>query len=137
VTRYISTLSRITIIIHSDETDPLAVIPALAHRLAAARASGPITPSFVQRADEFRASIDYGAAADYLRVALMRQPWNATLHVKLADALALQHNETEAQQTLAAAERWGADIAAVEQLRALWAEKAQQYDAAAQHVARH
>ena len=37
----------------------------------------------MQRADEFRASIDYGAAADYLRVALTRQPWNAALHVKL------------------------------------------------------
>ncbi len=97
------------------------------------RPDDAITPSFVQRADEFRASIDYGAAADYLRVALMRQPWNATLHVKLADALALQHNESEAQQTLAAAERLGADIVTVEQLRALWAEKAQRYAEAAQH----
>ena len=38
------------------------------------RPDDAITPSFVQRAAEFRASIDYGPAADYLRVALVRQP---------------------------------------------------------------
>ena len=73
------------------------------------RPDDAITQSFVQRADEFRASIDYRAAADYLRVALVRQPWNAALHVKLAEALALQHHDVEAQQALAEAERLGAD----------------------------
>jgi len=82
------------------------------------RPDDAITQSFVQRADEFRASIDYGLAADYLRVALVRQPWNATLRVKLAEALALQHHEVEAQQALAEAEQLGADATTVERLRA-------------------
>lgn len=97
------------------------------------RPDDAITQSLVQRADEFRASIDYGLAADYLRVALVRQPWNAALHVKLAEALGLQHKEVEAQQALAEAEQLGADAATVEQLRALWAEKGQRYAEAAQH----
>ncbi len=97
------------------------------------RPDDSITQSFTQRADEFRVSIDYGAAADYLRVALTRQPWNATLHVKLADTLALQHNEIEAQQVLAEAEELGANVATVEQLRALWAEKDRRYAEAVQH----
>jgi hypothetical protein len=71
------------------------------------RPDDAITLSFVQRADEFRASIDYGLATDYLRVAVLRQPWNATLHVKLAEALALQHDKAGAQQALAEAERLG------------------------------
>ncbi len=96
------------------------------------RPDDAITQSFVQRADEFRASIDYGLAADYLRVALVRQPWNATLHVKLAEALALQHHEVEAEQALAEAERLGADATTVERLRAVWAERNQRYAEAAQ-----
>jgi cytochrome c-type biogenesis protein CcmH/NrfG len=101
--------------------------------LLVARPDDAITQSFVQRADEYRASIDYGLAADYVRVALVRQPWNATLHVKLAEALALQHHEVEAQQALAEAEQLGADAASVERLRAAWAEKNEQYAEAAQH----
>jgi tetratricopeptide (TPR) repeat protein len=96
------------------------------------RPDDAITLSFAQRAAEFRASIDYGAAADYLRPALVRQPWNATLHVKLADVLALQNNKAEAQQALAEAEQLGADTAMVERLRAAWAEKDQRYAEAAQ-----
>jgi tetratricopeptide (TPR) repeat protein len=96
------------------------------------RPDDAITQSFVQRAAELRASIDYGLAADYLRVALVRQPWNAALHVELAEALALRHNMVEAQQALAEAERLGADAAAVEQLRAVWAERDQRYAEAAQ-----
>jgi tetratricopeptide (TPR) repeat protein len=96
------------------------------------RPDDALTPSFVQRAAEFRASIDYGPAADYLRVALVRQPWNAALHVKLAEALALQHRGAEARQALAEAERLGADAAAVERLRAVWAENDQRYAEAAQ-----
>ena len=90
------------------------------------RPDDAITQSFARRADEFRASIDYGSAADYVRVALVRQPWNATLHIKLAETLALQHREVDAQQALAEAERWGADAADVERLRAVWAENDQQ-----------
>ncbi|HTP09198.1 MAG TPA: tetratricopeptide repeat protein [Anaerolineae bacterium] len=97
------------------------------------RPDDAITLSFVQRADEFRASIDYAAAADYVRVALQRQPWNAMLHIKLAETLALQHHEVEAQQTLTMAEQLGADSVDVEQLRAVWAEKDQQYAEATQH----
>ncbi len=97
------------------------------------RPDDAITQSFVLRADQFRASIDYGLAADYVRTALVRQPWNATLHVKLAEALALQQDEAEAQQTLAEAERLGADAALAEQLRAMWAGQAQRYAEAAQH----
>jgi tetratricopeptide (TPR) repeat protein len=97
------------------------------------RPDDAITQSFVQRAGEFRASIDYGPATDYLRTALTRQPWNATLHVRLADVLALQHNEIEAQQSLITAEQLGADAADVAQLRAEWAGKDQRYAEAVQH----
>jgi|GEM_PF-6439225 len=97
------------------------------------RPDDAITPSFVQRADEFRASIDYGAAADYLRVALQRQPWNATLHLRLAFILSLQGHEVEAQQVLTEAERLGAAAHNVEYLRAQWAQQAGRYTEAAQH----
>lgn len=97
------------------------------------RPDDAITQSFVQRADRLRASIDYGLAVDYLRVALVRQPWNAALHVKLAETLALRHNNAEAQQALAEAERLGADAVVVERLRAVWAEQYQRYPEAAQH----
>jgi tetratricopeptide (TPR) repeat protein len=97
------------------------------------RPDDAITPSLVQRADEFRASIDYQLAADYLRVALVRQPWNAALHVQLAEALALQHDEAGAQQALAEAERLGADAASIERLRAERAERDQQYAEAVPH----
>ena len=96
------------------------------------RPDDALTQSFVQRAAEFRASIDYGLAADYLRVAVVRQPWNVALRVKLAEALALQHHEIEAQQALAEAERLGADAAAVERLRAIWAENDGRYAEATQ-----
>jgi Tfp pilus assembly protein PilF len=52
--------------------------------------------------------------------------------VKLAETLALRHNKVEAQQALAEAERLGADAAAVERLRAVWAEQDQRYAEAAQ-----
>ncbi len=111
----------------------LLFLLVLAGLLLLVRPDDAITPSIVQRADEFRASIDYGLAADYLRVALTRQPWNATLHVKLADVLALQHNEAAAQQALSEAEQLGADTATAEQLRAQWAEQDQRYAEAVQH----
>jgi len=71
------------------------------------RPDDTITLSFVQRADEFRASIDFQAAADYLRTALVRQPWNATLHLRLAFILGLQRQELAAQQTLPRPNAWG------------------------------
>jgi tetratricopeptide (TPR) repeat protein len=101
--------------------------------LLLARPDDAITLSFAQHADELRASIDYGAAADYLRVALLRQPWSASLRVKLAEVLASQHDEAGALQALAEAERWGADAADVARLRAEWAEKDHRYAEAAQH----
>lgn len=101
--------------------------------LLLARPDDAITQSFVQQAGEFRASIDYGAAADYVRVALQRQPWNATLHLRLAEALALQHDEAAARQALAEAERLGAAAAAVARLRAEWAEQGQRYAEAVRH----
>jgi tetratricopeptide (TPR) repeat protein len=97
------------------------------------RPDDAITLSFAQRAAEFRASIDYAAAADYLQVALQRQPWNATLHLKLAEVLALQQDEAGAQAALAEAERLGVDMATSEQMRAAWAEKHQRYAEALQH----
>jgi tetratricopeptide (TPR) repeat protein len=97
------------------------------------RPDDAITQSFAQRADKFRASIDYAAAADYLRLALLRQPWNAALHVKLAEALMLQHDDRGAQDALAEAERLGADVADVAQLRAELAEMDQRYGEAAQY----
>lgn len=101
--------------------------------LLVVRPDDAITLSFAQRAEEFRASIDYGAAADYLRVALQRQPWNAALHVNLAETLIWQRDEAGAQQALAAAERLSADEATVERLRAELAEKDRRYAEAVQH----
>lgn len=111
----------------------LLFLLVIAGLLLLARPDDAITQSFAQRAEEFRASIDYAAAADYLRIALQRQPWNAALHVKLAETLAWQHDEAGAQQALAEAERLGADEATVERLRAELAEKDQRYTDAAQH----
>ncbi len=97
------------------------------------RPDDALTQSFVLRAEEYRASIDFQAAADYLRVALQRQPWNATLYVRLAFILGLQRNEAEAQQALAEAERLGADAFDVEYQRAQWAQQDRRYAEAAQH----
>ena len=92
-----------------------------------------IAPTFVQRADQLSASLDYQPAADYLRVALVRQPWNVSARLKLADVWTVQRRYTEAEQALSEAERWGADRAEVEQRRAQLAEKNNQFDAAVQH----
>jgi tetratricopeptide (TPR) repeat protein len=92
-----------------------------------------IAPTFVQRADQFSAALDYQPAVDYLQVALLRQPWNVTVQLKLADALLAQRRTAEAEQALNEAERWGADRAEVEQRRAQLAEQTNQFEAAAQH----
>lgn len=101
--------------------------------LLLARPDDATTRSIARRADEFRASIDFGLAADYLRVALVRQPWNATLHIKLAEALALQHDAAGAQQAVAEAERLGAEAATLERLRAELADQDQRYAEAVPH----
>jgi tetratricopeptide (TPR) repeat protein len=92
-----------------------------------------ITPTFVQRADQFSASLDYQPAIDYLQMALVRQPWNAAVRLKLVDALMTQRHYPEAAQALDEAERWWADRAEVEQRRAQLAERNNQFDQAAQH----
>jgi tetratricopeptide (TPR) repeat protein len=92
-----------------------------------------ITPTFVQRADQLNASFDYQSAIDHLQVALLRQPWNVAVRLKLVDALTAQRRYTETRQALNEAERWGADRAEVEQRRARLAEQNNQFDEAAQH----
>jgi tetratricopeptide (TPR) repeat protein len=92
-----------------------------------------ITPTFVQRADQFTASLDYQRASDYYQVALLRQPWNVTARLKLADALSAQRRYTDTEQALNEAERWGADRAELEQRRAQLAEQTHQFEAAVQH----
>jgi len=92
-----------------------------------------IAPTFVQRADQFSAALDYQPATDYLQVALVRQPWNVSVRLKLADALTAQRRYSEAEQALNEAESWGADRAEIEQRRAQLAEQNNQFDAAAQH----
>jgi cytochrome c-type biogenesis protein CcmH/NrfG len=97
------------------------------------RPDDAITQSFAQRAGEFRASIDYAAAADYVQTALVRQPWNATLHVQLAEVLMSQHDTAGAQQALAAAEQLGTDDTVIQRLHAELAEKDRRYAEAAQY----
>jgi tetratricopeptide (TPR) repeat protein len=92
-----------------------------------------ITPTFVQRADQLSASLDYQPAADYLQVALVRQPWNVSVRLKLAEVLTAQRRYAEAEQALNEAESRGADRAEVEQRRAQLAEKNDQFDVAVQH----
>jgi tetratricopeptide (TPR) repeat protein len=92
-----------------------------------------ITPTFVQRADQFSASLDYQPAIDHLQVALVRQPWNVAVRLKLADALLAQRRYTDTEQVLNEAERWGADRAEVEVRRAQLAEQTNQFDVAVQH----
>jgi tetratricopeptide (TPR) repeat protein len=101
--------------------------------LLLAQPDDAVAPTFVQRADRFSASLDYQLAADYLQVALIRQPWNVAVRLKLADALTAQRRTAEAEQALNEAERWGADRAEVEQRRAQLAEKNNQFDEAGQH----
>ena len=92
-----------------------------------------IAPTFVQRADQFSAALDYQPAVDYLQVAMLRQPWNVTVQLKLADALLAQRRTAEAEQALDEAESWGADRAEVERRRAQLAEQNNQFEVAAQH----
>lgn len=101
--------------------------------LLVVRPDDSIAPTFVQRADQFSASLDYQPAADYLQVALVRQPWNVGVRLKLADVLTALRRYAEAEQALNEAERWGADRAEVEQRRAQLAEKNNQFDVAVQH----
>ncbi len=92
-----------------------------------------IAPTFVQRADQLVASLQYQAAIDHLQVALLRQPWNVVARLKLADVLAAQRRYTETVQALNEAEYWGADRFEVEQRRAQLAEQNHQFAEAAQH----
>jgi len=111
----------------------LLILLILIGVLLLVRPDDAIAPTFVQRADQFSASLDYQPAADYLQVALVRQPWNVSVRLRLADVLTAQRRYTEAEQALSEAERWGADRAEVEQRRAQLAEKNNQFDAAVQH----
>lgn len=101
--------------------------------LLAVRPDDSIAQSFVQRAEQFQASLDYQRAADYWQVALTRQPWNVTARLKLADVLQLQRRYTETEQILAEAEHSGADRAEVERRRAIDAEQQGQWAEAAPH----
>ena len=92
-----------------------------------------IAPTFVQRADKLSASLDDQLAADYYQVALLRQPWNVTVRLKLADALMAQRRFTETEHALNEAERWDADRAEVEQRRAQLAAQNNQFDMALLH----
>ena len=89
-----------------------------------------ITPSFVQRAAQHAAAIDYDSAAAFLRLALVRQPWNAALYVRLGEMLAAQRDEIGAEQAWLQAQVLGADPAIVAAQRAAHAEQVDQTEAA-------
>jgi tetratricopeptide (TPR) repeat protein len=89
-----------------------------------------ITASFVQRAAELSATADDESSAAFLRLALVRQPWNSALYLRLAETLAAQHDEAGAEQAWQQALARGADPASVAAQRAAYAERLQQTEAA-------
>ena len=99
--------------------------------LFSARPDDAITQSFVVRADEYRATYAYAPAAEYARVAIVRQPWNASLYLRLGSLAAAQHHFDEAQIQLALAGQYGADAAASAAVRAELAEQQNRFDEAA------
>src|SRR3972149_5118097 len=99
--------------------------------LFTARPDDAITQSFIVRADEYRATYAYAPAADYVRVAAVRQPWNASLYLRLGSIAVYQHHFDEAQIQLALAEQYGADAAAAAMMRAELAEQQNRFDEAA------
>ena len=90
-----------------------------------------ITQSFIVRADEYRTTYAYAPAAEYLRVAAVRQPWNASLYLRLGSIAVDQHHFDEAQSQLALAGQYGADAAASAAVRAELAEQQNRFDEAA------
>ena len=90
-----------------------------------------ITSSFVQRAAELESTVDYASAAAFLRLALVRQPWNAALYLRLAETLAAQRDEAGAEQAWQQAQALGVDAAIVVAQRAAFAEQSQQTEVAA------
>jgi Flp pilus assembly protein TadD len=106
----------------------LAILLAL---LVVARPDDSIEASFVMQADEYGATFAYPPAADYIRVALERQPWNASLYLR-SGAIQLgwqQFNAAARQFDLA--EQAGADRVALASGRAKLAEQQQHFEEAA------
>jgi len=99
--------------------------------LLTARPDDVITQSFIVRADEYRATYAYAPAAEYARVATVRQPWNASLYLRLGSIAVNQHHFDEAQIQLALAGQYGADAAASAAVRAELAEQQNRFDEAA------
>ena len=89
-----------------------------------------ITPAFVQRAAQYRDSIDYESAIGFLRLAIARQPWNATLYLHLGEILAAQQDEAGAEQAWQTAQQLGTDPATIAAQRAAYADQMQRPDVA-------
>ena len=83
----------------------LLVIAAL---LLGLRPADSIAAAFVARAADDSRTFDYRLANDYLRLALTREPWNATLYLRLSAMALEQHRFDEAAQDIDQAERLGA-----------------------------
>lgn len=106
----------------------LLIIVAL---LFTVRFDDAVTASHLARADEFRATYLYRQAADHVRVAATRQPWNATLQLRLAQLMRLQRDFDQAAAMLDQAQRLGADPIELAAERARLAEAQGNYAAAA------
>jgi tetratricopeptide (TPR) repeat protein len=106
----------------------LIVIIAL---LFIVRPDDSVTASFVARAEQYRATFDYRLASDYLRLAITRQPWNATLHLRLSEAALDQHRFDEATQYLDQAGQLGASPIGVATIQAELAERTNRFGEAA------
>ena len=77
-----------------------------------------VTASFVARANDYQATYLYRQAEDYVRLALTRQPWNATFALRLAELARLRGNFDQASPLIDQAAALGADPLAVADQRA-------------------
>ena len=109
----------------------LALLFVVVAVLFIARPDDSITRSLVDSAAQSAASADYQRAADDLSLAATRQPWNATVALKVAEVATQQRRYAEAQAALGQAEQAGADAIAVAYLRADLAEKQNHFAEAA------
>jgi tetratricopeptide (TPR) repeat protein len=99
--------------------------------LLVARPDDSIAANAIARSDQYRTTFAYNEAADSLRAALDRQPWNAALYLRSSDIAFGQHDLDRSSAQLDLADVAGADRWSVDIRRAQIAEARLQFELAA------
>ena len=95
------------------------------------RSDDAVTVSFVMRANDYQSTYLYRQAEDYVRLALTRQPWNATFALRLAELARRRGNFDQARPLIDQAAALGADPLAIADQRAHLAEAQGLFEVAA------